>query len=364
LSAEEKLVAARKFIEESVIKAVREPGLRVFIAFRTSQHLLPGYSTLDTAHREDIENLIGNIRAYAKDNTRKRPLNCLMLAAPGSGKSYFIKLLAAKMKPERVEAVIFNMATMQDYGDMSRPIDELRNFKVDDRLPLLFLDEFDTDPSRYAVLLPLLWEGELQVCHRDLKFGKAVIVLAGSSPKLAQVMKSSGKMRPDHRKPATGHGKLVDLLSRINGGTITIPDLDSASGESHRRVDKVCIAISLLRARFAGALNTAPRALLRFIAETRLRYGVRSIAYLIDLIDATALQGNALILRELGLPFSTEGSLRKSSLALHLYDGDKATGIITRWKTFARDECSVRISDTPLDHINFDPITGNPMAYG
>jgi len=53
-----------------------------------------------------------------------------------------------------VQAVTFNMATMRSPDDMAQPIDELRNLKVNDRFPLLFLDEFDSDPSHYAALLP------------------------------------------------------------------------------------------------------------------------------------------------------------------------------------------------------------------
>ena len=118
-----------------------------------------------------------------------------MLAAPGAGKSHFIGRLAKAMEGERVQAVTFNMATMQSQDDMARPVDEVRNLKVSDHFPLLFLDEFDSNPDRYASLLPLLWDGELRVGHRDLKLGKAVIVLAGSDPDLPKTMEQSANMR-------------------------------------------------------------------------------------------------------------------------------------------------------------------------
>ena len=50
-------------------------------------------------------------------------------------------------------------------------MDAVRNFKVLDKMPILFPDEFDSDPSKYALLLPLLWDGEVHVGHRDLKTG-------------------------------------------------------------------------------------------------------------------------------------------------------------------------------------------------
>jgi len=280
-----------------------------------------------------------------------------MLASPGAGKSHFIKQLANSMREHRVRAVTFNMATMQSADDMAQPIDNLRNLKVDDQFPLLFLDEFDSDPSRYAALLPLLWDGELQIGHRDLKLGKSVIVLAGSNPDLPKTMAHSGTMRLDggassEFQPA---GKLVDLLSRINGGVIEIPDLDLQTENRDRRIDKVCIAVSLIKGRFGRDLKEVPRALLRFIAGTTFRYGVRSIAHLIDVIDrkesekATAVsrleQRSILTIVHSDLPMANEKALEESSLRLHLLDKDRAFGIVNRWRECARDKCVVPLED-------------------
>ena len=69
------------------------------------------------------------------------------------------------------------------YDDFTKPLDAVRNLKVNDKLPLLFLDEFDCDDRNYPILLPLLWDGELQVGQRDLKVGKVVIILGGLTKK-------------------------------------------------------------------------------------------------------------------------------------------------------------------------------------
>lgn len=345
LPPEEKPQAARKIIHDSIINATELADARFTLAVNESESLLKGYATLDDPHRTEIQRLIKQIASYLADGTRKRPFNALMLAAPGAGKSHFIKQLAATMKGERVQAVTFNMATMQSAEDMAQPVDELRNLKVNDRFPLLFLDEFDSDPSRYAALLPLLWDGELQIGHRDLKLGKAVIVLAGSSPDLPKAMDQSAKMRIDTEPSATG--KLVDLLSRINGGVINIPDLDLRSELRDRRVDKVCIAVGLVRARFGDEVSKLPRALLRFIAHTTFRYGVRSIAHLIDLIDSDALNNKTLRLQALGLPITSEAELQDSSLKLHLIDKDQGFGIASRWNEFSEDRTMVDLSDAP-----------------
>ena len=345
LKGQDKVKAARKVIQDSIIEAKEKPDARFALAVAESETLLKGYATLDDSHRAEIQKLVKRITGYLSDQTRKRPFNALMLAAPGAGKSHFIKQLASSMKDARVQAVTFNMATMQSPDDIAQPIDELRNLKVNDRFPLLFLDEFDSDSSRYAALLPLLWDGELQIGHRDLKLGKAVIVLAGSNPDLPKVMDQSAKMRieTDSTDGARPAGKLIDLLSRINGGVINIPDLDLRSEHRDRRVDKVCVAVSLAKNRFGNDLTQMPRSLLRFIAQTTFRYGVRSIAHLIDIIESDAFDNNILKSEALGLPIDSEDALQDSSLKLHLIDKDQGFGIVNRWNEFSKDKTLVSL---------------------
>ncbi len=252
-----------------------------------------------------------------------------------------------------MQAVTFNMATMQSTDDMAQPVDELRNLKVNDRFPLLFLDEFDSDPSCYAALLPLLWDGSLHVGHRDLKLGKAVIVLAGSNPDLPKAMDQSAKMglNPETQEEFIPAGKLIDLLSRINGGVINIPEFDLRTGERDRRVDKVCATVSLLRRRFGEQLTVIPRSLLRFIAHTTFRYSARSIAHLIEVIDSDAFHDGALDGGGLGLPTNSEKNLADSSLRLHLLDKDQGFGIVNRWLEFAKDKAVVGLSKRGLEPL-------------
>lgn len=350
LKDEERVTEARRIIQNSIINAAELPDERVPLAVAESETLLKGYATLDEQHRGEIQKLIKHITSYLSDSTRKRPFNALMLAAPGAGKSHFIKQLANSMKEERVQAVTFNMATMQSADDMAQPIDELRNLKVNDRFPLLFLDEFDSDPSRYAALLPLLWDGELQIGHRDLKLGKAVIVLAGSNPDLPKAMDQSARMRlePEMGERFIPTGKLIDLLSRINGGVINIPDLDLRSEQRDRRVDKVCVAVALIKSRFGSDLREVPRWLLRFIAQTTFRYGVRSIAHLIDVIESESFDNKALKGGSLGLPIVSEEALQESSLKLHLLDKDQGFGIVNRWEELTKDEAVVSVKESPF----------------
>jgi hypothetical protein len=138
LAPKARVQEARTVIQNTIIDRLGDPDRRFILAVEESESLLKGYATLDDQHRGEIQKLITDIAAYLQDTSRKRPFNALMLAAPGAGKSHFIKQLAGAMKENRVQAVTFNMATMQSPDDMAQPIDELRT----SRLMIAFLSYF------------------------------------------------------------------------------------------------------------------------------------------------------------------------------------------------------------------------------
>jgi hypothetical protein len=276
---------------------------------------------------------------YSNDSSKKRPLNIIMQAEPGSGKSHFIKCLAEKLNYSDVSAVTFNMSSLRNIEDFIQPLEAVRNLKVIDQLPILFLDEFDSDESNYPILLPLLWDGEMHVGQRDLKLGKVVIILAGSSSQIENAVKGAKGMTKDHSQERT---KIIDLLSRINGGEFSIPPLDLKEEGRDRRVDKVCIAISLLLNRFGKNLIKVPWSLLKFIAISKFRYGVRSLTHFIDLIPAIE-DGEVLQLTNLKFPFENVNDLKNSSLAYHLVADDGPAAVINLWKELADKDILVRI---------------------
>jgi hypothetical protein len=306
-----------------------------------SSRLLGDYVNLDWQHRLDIVALMNRIRGYAYDKSKRRPLNIIMQAEPGSGKSHFIKCLAKSSRlAGDVGAVTFNMAGMQAVEDLIQPLDAVRNLKVLDKTPILFLDEFDSDPSKYALLLPLLWDGEIHVGHRDLKTGKVVIILAASGASIEEAMKNAKSMQ----KAVPGDGtKLVDLLSRINGGEFSIPELDAVSEERDRRTDKVCVAISLLKQRYGDRLETVPWCLLNFLAHTKFRYGVRSITHVIDLLPPIDDENKAIKVEK--LPLQSVERLKASSLAYHIMSEDGPAAVVGRWKHFVGQTAAVRIAE-------------------
>lgn len=351
-------------LEKIVTRKSPQSDIDISPHYPISKEALGDYVTLDWYHREDIRAKIRDITEYVNSLSRRRPLNIIMQAEPGSGKSHFIKCLAKRLRPWKVEAVTFNMATMEGVADILLPLDAVRNLKVGDACPLLFLDEFDSNDKNTAILLPLLWDGELHVGHRDLNIGKAIIVLAGSQGKIRTVMESSRGMRS---QISSEMGKLVDLLSRVNGGALSIPGLDGLDRDFDRRVDKVCMALSLLAYRFGDKLEKVPLSLLSFISQTQFRYGVRSISHIVDAIRPPREIGSELLLSDLSLPLSKTEALKGSSLAYHIISEDGPAAVVELWRDLEEEDVAVRFRQieegSPFERIqrlignNVDPVT-------
>jgi hypothetical protein len=333
----EALLLAKSTISR-IIQAPKNSTPSVFdkALFVLSNHVgsrtLRGYSTLDASHIENIEDVISKIKGYTEDSSQKRPLNFLMLASPGAGKSHFIECIAKSLGPRKIQAITFNMTALQTNEDLIPAIDAARNMKVQDHIPLLFLDEFDSNPSNIPLLLPLLWDGGLNLGQRDLKLGRSIVVLAGSDPLLPGIMDSARSMRSDVSIPEDMNPKIVDLLSRINGGVVEIPAFFDPTHSVDRRADKVCIAIHLLKSRFGDNLKTIPRGLLQFVINAEFRYGARSISHLIELIPH---RKNVVNLRnkDLKLPLQNAKALKQSSLAYHLINEEQVLGVINLWES-------------------------------
>ncbi len=322
----------------------QDPVIDIHQYFNLSQQALGEYVTLDWIHKQEIDNIIKKIQEYLEDYSKTRPLNIIMIAQPGLGKSHFVKCLANKMSNLGVSAVSFNMATMQNVEDLSQPIEAIRNLKVVDKLPLFFLDEIDSDPKNYSRLLPLMWDGEIHLGKQDLKLGKVVLIMAASDPTIENVMKTAKSMEIKLAGIPKDEKKLVDLLSRVNGGVLEIPQLDISKKVRDRRIDKICLSISVLKQKYPY-LELVPWALLRFIAISKFRYGVRSIVHLLDFIPGNLDIEERLDLDDLDLPLEEVKDLKKSSLSYHLITEEEPEDIVSIWNEISKCQTLIRFEE-------------------
>lgn len=315
-----------------------------------SMSTLPGYSTLNIKHIDEISNIIKLINLYVEDHSKQRPLNFIMLASPGSGKSHFVKCIAKKIGINKSESITYNMSGLQDYNDIIPAMDMARNLKIEDKMPILFLDEFDSKEDNYSFLLPLLWDGELTIGQHNLKLGKSVIFMAGSNPTINLTMDEARSMRIEEKSSDKKKDKLVDLLSRINGGIIKIPSLNDSNQIDQRKIEKIVITISLIRQKYNNTVKRIPNALLKFITNTNFRYGIRSITQIIDMLPYKE-DSEEIKLSEINLPLGSAKAIKESIFAYHFIHEEQENGVAENWKKYSEDESLITIFSDNVDFL-------------
>jgi hypothetical protein len=173
------------------------------------------------------------------------------------------------------------MASLSSPDELGYWIDEVRNHKTEDKVPILLLDEADTSDWRYIhVYLPLLWDGAFSWLGRELRVGRCLVILAVSEIVDWESLAEFGKGSQPFNLGPTDEGlpgKRQDLLSRINGGFIQIQDIDAST----RHRDKLCVAIALIRKRFPRVTHVHISCL-ALLTGLEYVYGVRSMAAIVD----------------------------------------------------------------------------------
>src|SRR5438046_10761640 len=82
-----------KVVEKIVLPVKPDANIDLTSAITRSRNVLGSYATLDWQHRGEILSLSRRIEQYTQDASRTRPLNIIMQAEPGSGKSHLVKCL-------------------------------------------------------------------------------------------------------------------------------------------------------------------------------------------------------------------------------------------------------------------------------
>lgn len=333
LKGDEAAYAAATALAEKVVKKTAERlSLAEWVLFIESLRLcnrgVKNYTSTNWKSRENIRKLQDNIATYL-DSKAERPLNVLIIAPAGSGKSHLVKCLSKEMP--NLGVVEFNMATMDTPEDFARALDEARSVRIRDKIPFLFLDEFDSHKQKfYPMLLPVLWDGTFRAGGRDLTLGKIIIVLAASGSRLVTEVDRMREMRLDGADIDSQQGpeKEKDLLSRINGGVLELKGLIDET-------DKIIIAASLLRERIhrlRSKLEWIPRGLLVFLARVNYRFDVRSLRTIVEHLQFGGADETRLQIEGVRSTLSSDPQeLKDSAAAGHLQHADGCHGVVSLW---------------------------------
>ena len=205
------------------------------------------------------------IRAYFRAPGGRHPLNCMVWAQPGSGKSFLVKQVARSIGANFTE---INVAATTSFEDLKSQLAALHS--ADEDLQLVMIDEFMAPVEKSEVFPALL----VPLWHQT-RTKKFAFVLVDSFPKASSVEELS-------RNLAGRDGKGPDLVSRINGPQMSLPAPDE--------VDRAVLVASLLRSNHPRSAFSIEHGALDALAgePTSGTWSPRAVEYVVEALTPTA----------------------------------------------------------------------------
>jgi hypothetical protein len=198
-------------------------------------------------------------------------MNCLVWAAPGSGKSFLVEEVAREVGAKFHE---INVATMTSFVELKQQLESLHSVDADKQL--VMIDEFVAKIGNshvFPALLVPLWT--------KIKTKKITFVLVDSYPQAKDI--------DDFRIFLSKQEKGPDLVSRING-----PQLSLAAPDM---VDRAVLVASLVRRMHPKSAFAIERgALNALVGDGSAQWSPRSIEYV---VEALTPSGNVVRLKDL-----------------------------------------------------------------
>ena len=176
----------KKEAEPSVMKGIPSGAAEMKeIPFNPMKYAKVGkFVTCNQGLGDEIVRIKHSIDQYVRRNEVSRPLNILLAAPPGSGKSFLIKQLAAALSNDK--EIVFDeyqlgaMSTIDDLRDIFRRI---QSYNISGKIPVVFLDEIDAEVANepmYRHLLAPMADGKFYYKGSTNYLGKVVLAFAGS----------------------------------------------------------------------------------------------------------------------------------------------------------------------------------------
>jgi hypothetical protein len=142
-----------------------------------------GLFTADRHEIESLRNMKRLIESYARDGMDTKPLSLAVFGPPGAGKSFGIKQIAESVIQREKQAFLeFNLSQFGDPSDLVGAFHQVRDKVLENRLPVVFWDEFDSERYRWLqFLLAPMQDGKFQEGQVTHPLGRCVFVFAGAT---------------------------------------------------------------------------------------------------------------------------------------------------------------------------------------
>src|SRR5258707_8614540 len=169
--------------------------------------IVPVFGNYVTQNRGFVEYLRGvrdQIDTYFSKNVVGRPLNILLAAPPGTGKSFLIKQIIASIESRvQVSFEEVYIASLEHSTELFSIFQRIQSINLEGKMPVIFFDEIDAKISGshlYAKFLAPMWEGTFYLGKEKFFLGKCIFFFAGSTLSLEKESKAILKKQPARKK--------------------------------------------------------------------------------------------------------------------------------------------------------------------
>ena len=138
--------------------------------------------TLDRHEIDSLRSLRQLMLMYRDGGARKQPLCLAVFGAPGSGKSFGLKQIAAGVFGEKTPLLEFNLSQFNGPADLIGAFHQVRDKVLSGATPVVFWDEFDSEKLKWLqYFLAPMQDGAFQEGQVTHFVGKSVFVFAGGT---------------------------------------------------------------------------------------------------------------------------------------------------------------------------------------
>jgi len=220
--------------ELGIVKATRDETTSDCIQLWRGKGTLHDYICVGGPKRNAINRLASLLGTFARDKSPVHPFSCLLISAPGWGKSFLARCLAKHFDLDYLEFSIAQMSTTRDLIDCLAQIFSRQT--TTSKRTLIFMDELNAEIEGHkamGLLLSPLWEGTFLIGGRTYRLAPAAWVFASTARFDELVEEDKGSdfvsrlVGPVLELDCLGSQYLVDAIQEVRKclNTIDIGDL-------------------------------------------------------------------------------------------------------------------------------------------
>jgi len=274
------------------------------------------WSSVDRGEIESmrsVRNILSEyVTQYAHGMRLGKPLSIAVFGPPGAGKSFAIKQMAKALFPDELTHIEFNLSQFETVHELGQAFHEVRDLALEQRLPLVFLDEFDTplegrELGWLRYFLAPMQDGQFKEGGIYHPIGPAIFVFAGGT------CSSIEEFKQTRDEAFEKDAKKKDFISRLRGYINILGPNPLAGGDDRVFPLRRALLLRALLGAKAGQLfeddllRIDPGVLRAFLTTGEFLHGARSMGAIVDM---SAITGK--------LSFERSSLPAENQLALHV----------------------------------------------